>query len=81
MIMTGQKITTLLRTLSERSNTKILCSYRGNWNGKVRNADGWPFCVRPNSPGPHTHDWKVTENSSVNLHDMYEEKHLMEIYG
>ena len=45
----------------------------------------------PNSPGPLTDDWKVTEDSSVNLHDMFffiscqiiaknGEKLVMEIY-
>ena len=48
--------------------------------------------LRPNSPAPLTDDWKVTDNSSVNFHDMFffifcqiiaknEEKHVMEIYG
>ena len=47
---------------------------------------------RPNSPGPITDDWKVTDDSSVNFHDVFffifcqiiaknEEKHVMEIYG
>ena len=47
---------------------------------------------RPNSPAPLTDDWKVTDNSSVNFHDVFffifcynlaknEEKHIMEIYG
>ena len=46
----------------------------------------------PNSPGPLTDDWKVTDDSSVNFHDVFffifnqiiaknEEKHVMEIYG
>ena len=46
----------------------------------------------PNSPGPLMDDWKVTDDSSVNFHDMFffifcqiiaknEEKHVMEIYG
>ena len=50
------------------------------------------FKLGPNSPGPLTNDWKVTDNSSVNLHDVFffifcynlaknEEKHNMEIYG
>jgi hypothetical protein len=45
----------------------------------------------PNSPGPPTDNWKVTDNSSVNFHDVFfflfcynlaknEEKHIMEIY-
>ena len=48
--------------------------------------------LRPNSPAPLTDDWKVTDNSSVNFHDVFffifcynlaknEEKHIMEIYG
>ena len=48
--------------------------------------------LRPNSPGPLTDDWKVTDDSSVNFHDVFyfifcqiiaknEEKHVMEIYG
>ena len=48
--------------------------------------------LRPNSPGPLTDDWKVTDDSSVNFHGMFffifcqiiainEEKHIMEIYG
>ena len=48
--------------------------------------------LRPNSPGALTDDWKVTDDSSVNFHDMFffsfcqiiaknEEKHVMEIYG
>ena len=48
--------------------------------------------IWPNSPGPLTDDWKVTDNSSVNFHDVFffifcqviaknEEKHVMEIYG
>ena len=47
---------------------------------------------RPNSPAPLTDDWKVTDDLSVNFHDMFffifcqiiaknEEKHIMEIYG
>ena len=47
---------------------------------------------RSNSPGPLTDDWKVTDDSSVNFHDVFffifcqiiaknEEKHVMEIYG
>ena len=47
---------------------------------------------RPNSPGPLTDDWKVTDDSSVNFHDVFffifcynlaknEEKHITEIYG
>ena len=50
------------------------------------------FGLRPNSPGPLTDDWKVTDDSSVNFHDVFffifcqiiaknEEKHVMEIYG
>ena len=46
----------------------------------------------PNSPGPLMDDWKVTDDSSVNFHDVFffifcqiiaknEEKHVMEIYG
>ena len=46
----------------------------------------------PNSPAPLMDDWKVTDNSSVNFHDVFffifcynlaknEEKHVMEIYG
>ena len=27
--------------------------------------------LRPNSPGPLTDDWKVTDNSSVNFHDVF----------
>ena len=48
--------------------------------------------LRPNSPAPLTDDWKVTDNSSVNFHDMFffifcqimaknEEKHVKLIYG
>ena len=48
--------------------------------------------LRPNSPGPLTDDWKVTDDSSVNFHGVFffifcynlaknEEKHIMEIYG
>ena len=47
---------------------------------------------RPNSPTPLTDNWKVTDNSSVNFHDVFffifcqiiaknEEKLVMEIYG
>ena len=47
---------------------------------------------RPNSPGPLMDDRKITNDSSVNFHDMFffifcqiiaknEEKHVMEIYG
>ena len=47
---------------------------------------------RPNSPGPPMDDWKVTDDSSVNFHDVFffifcqiiaknEEKYIMEIYG
>ena len=47
---------------------------------------------RPNSPGPLTDDWKVTDDKSVNFHDVFffifcqiiskkEDKHIMEIYG
>ena len=46
----------------------------------------------PNSPAPLMDDWKVTDDSSVNFHDVFffifwqiiaknEEKHFMEIYG
>ena len=46
----------------------------------------------PNSPAPLTDDWKVTDDSSVNFHDVFffifyqiiaknEEKYIMEIYG
>ena len=45
----------------------------------------------PNSPAPFADDWKDTDNSSVNFHDVFffifcqiiakkEEKHVMEIY-
>ena len=45
----------------------------------------------PNSPTPLMDDWKVTDNSSVNFHDVFffifcynlaknEEKRIMEIY-
>ena len=27
--------------------------------------------LRPNSPGPLTDDWKVTDDSSVNFHDVF----------
>ena len=27
--------------------------------------------LRPNSPGPLTNDWKVTDDSSVNFHDLF----------
>ena len=27
--------------------------------------------LRPNSPGPLTDNWKVTDDSSVNFHDMF----------
>ena len=48
--------------------------------------------LQPNSPGPLTDNWKLTDDSSVNFHDMFffifcynlsknEEKHVMEIYG
>ena len=50
------------------------------------------FKLRLNSPGPLMDDWKVTDGSSVNFHDMFlfifcqiiaknEEKHIMKIYG
>ena len=50
------------------------------------------FGLGLNSPTPLTDDWKVTDNSSVNFHDVFffifgqiiaknEEKHVMEIYG
>ena len=50
------------------------------------------FQLRLNSPAPLTDNWKVTDNSSVNFHDVFsyifcqiiaknEEKHVMEIYG
>ena len=50
------------------------------------------YISRPNSPAPLTDDWKVTDDSSVNFHDVcffifynnlakIEEKHIMEIYG
>ena len=32
---------------------------------------GLPGSYRPNSPGPLTDDWKVTDNSSINFHDMF----------
>ena len=46
--------------------------------------------LRPNSPGPLMDDWKVTDDSSVNFHDVFffifcqiiaknEEKHVLEI--
>ena len=32
----------------------------------------WWFCVFwPNSPAPLTDDWKVTDNSSINFHDVF----------
>ena len=48
--------------------------------------------LRPNSPGPLMDDWKVTDESSVNFHDVFffifcynlakkEEKRIIEIYG
>ena len=48
--------------------------------------------LRPNSPGPLTDDWKVTDDLSVNFHAVFffifcynlaknEEKYIMEIYG
>ena len=51
-----------------------------------------PPGLRPNSPGPLTDNWKVTDDSSVNFHDVFffifcynlaknEEKKVMEIYG
>ena len=50
------------------------------------------YSLGPNSPAPLTDDWKVTDESSVNFHDVFffifgqiiaknEEKHVMEIYG
>ena len=50
------------------------------------------YLYRPNSPGPLANDWKVTDDSSINFHDVFffifcqiiaknEEKHVMEIYG
>ena len=27
--------------------------------------------LRPNSPGPHMDNWKVTDNSCVNFHDVF----------
>ena len=50
------------------------------------------FGLGPNSPGPLTDNWKVTDDSSINFHDVFffifcqiiaknEEKHVMEIYG
>ena len=50
------------------------------------------FILKPNSPAPLTDDCKVTDDSSVNFHDVFffifcqiiaknEEKHVMEIYG
>ena len=50
------------------------------------------YGLRPNSPAPLMDDWKVTDNSSVNFHDLFffiycynlaknEQKHVMEIYG
>ena len=50
------------------------------------------FSLRPNSPAPLTDNWKVTDDLSVNFHDVFffifcqiiaknEEKHVMEIYG
>ena len=46
----------------------------------------------PNSPAPLTDDWKVTDESSVNFHDLFFlifcqiiakniEKQIMDIYG
>ena len=29
------------------------------------------MCLWPNSPGPLTDDWKVTDDSSVNFHDVF----------
>ena len=56
------------------------------------NSNRFDNIIRPNSPGPLTDNWKVTDNSSVNFHDVFffifcqiiaknEEKHVMEIYG
>ena len=57
----------------------------GLYKEKLKNS------LRPNSPAPLTDDWKVTDNSSINFHDVFffifcqiiaknEEKHIMEIY-
>ena len=51
-----------------------------------------PYILWPNSPSPLTDDWKVTDNSSINFHDVFffifcynlaknKEKHGMKIYG
>ena len=29
------------------------------------------YILGPNSPGPLTDNWKVTDNSSVNFHDVF----------
>ena len=29
------------------------------------------YILRPNSPGPLTDKWKVTDDSSTNFHDMF----------
>ena len=55
-------------------------------------VDLWSFFSWPNSPGPLSDDWKVTDDSFVNFHDVFffifcqiiaknEEKHIMKIYG
>ena len=64
----------------------ILVVYFSSSFTKVKNIH------RPNSPAPLTDDWKVTDDSSINFHDVFffifcqiiaknEEKHVMEIYG
>ena len=58
----------------------------------ILSCDNKNYCNRSNSPGPLTDDWKVTDDSSVNFHDVFffifcynlvknEEKHIMETYG
>ena len=48
--------------------------------------------LRPNSPAPLMDNWKVTDDSSINFHDVFffifcqiiaknGEKHVMETYG
>ncbi len=61
------------------------------WQKNEEKSCSQYLCLGPNSPGPLTDDWKVTDDSSINFHDMFffifcynlaknEEKHVMEIY-
>ena len=77
----------------EENDMDRLKIIRSNLKSVIRQHDQLllRYRYRQNSPAPLTNNWKVTDNSSVNFHDVFffifcqiiaknEEKHVMEIY-